>query len=92
MASDAAGLRNHLELGQFFNQLARQMCSLTDQHNHIGVLEPYRELPYAFDRVGVDLGLVSVQFRGTGEFAYRILVVVKNHNIHADIVPASFPL
>jgi len=89
MAADAPGLRNHFELGELFEQLARQMGSLPDQHDHIGILEPDRKLADALDGVGIDLGLVSVELGGTGEFAHCVLVIVKDHNVHADIVPAS---
>ena len=42
MRTDTPRLHHQFELGQFFNQLAWQMGALADEHNHIGILQPYR--------------------------------------------------
>ena len=34
---DPAGLRDQFELGQFLNQLAIEVRTFTDQHEHIGI-------------------------------------------------------
>ena len=90
MCTHTASLGNHLEFGQFFNQLPIQVCSLTYEHDYISVFESDGELTNALDRIGVNLCRVSVQFRSTRQFAHCILVVVKDHDIHTNIVPASF--
>jgi hypothetical protein len=38
----------------------------------------------AFDRVGVDLGGIVLEFGGALKFADDILVVVKDHNVHGQ--------
>ena len=85
--ADLAGLNDQLELGQFFDQRPRHVRALTNQHHHVGVFEANRQLAYALDCVGVNLGRISVEFGGALQFANRVLVVIKYHNIHPDIVP-----
>jgi hypothetical protein len=90
MAADAASLDNQLEFGQFFDDLPAQLGPLPDEDDDIGVFEPDGQLAYAFDGVGVDLGGVGLQFGSAVEFSHCVLIVVEDHNIHADIVPARF--
>ena len=78
-----AGLGDHFEPGQLLDQGAVQTRAFADQDNHIGVFEPNRQLANAFDRVGVDLGWVVLEFGCAVEFADDILVVIKDHNVHA---------
>ena len=60
MFADFAGLCNQLELGQFFNQLARQMRAFSVEHDHVSIFEANRQLANASDRIGVNLGRISV--------------------------------
>ena len=39
MAADLAGLGDHFEFGEFFNQLARDMRAFTNQHQDFSVFE-----------------------------------------------------
>ena len=64
MRADPSGLRNHFEFWQFFNQLAVQMSTFADEHNHLGILEPDGELANPLDCVGINLGRIGVQFGG----------------------------
>ena len=89
MTTDLAGLHDQLEPWQLFNQLPRDVGALTDQHDDIGVFEPHRQLTYALDRVGVNLGGEIFKFAGTLKFAYRVLIVVEDDNVHPAIVPAN---
>ena len=83
VAAHAAGLGDHFESGQLLDQGAVQTRAFADQDDHIGVFEPNRQLTNAFDRVRVHLGWVVLEFGCAVEFADDILVVVKDHNVHA---------
>ena len=63
------------------------MGAFANQDNDVGILQAYRQLTNAFDGIGIDLGLEVFEFGCAVEFANRVLVVVKNHNIHPSIVP-----
>jgi len=76
MRADAPGLHYQFEFGQFFDQLARHVGALPDQHKHFGIFESDRQLPLAFDRVGVNLGLVRLQLGGALELAHYVLVII----------------
>jgi hypothetical protein len=58
------------------------MGAFPNQNNHISVFQAHRKLPYAFDGIGVDLGLVAFQLCSTFQFANGILIVIQNHDIH----------
>ena len=44
---------------------------------------PGKRLADAFDGVGVDLGRIVFELAGTGEFAYRVLIVIEDYDIHS---------
>ena len=48
-------------LRQLLEQLAREVGALADQHEHVGVAQPHRELADALDGVGEDLGVVGAR-------------------------------
>ena len=79
-----AGLRDQLQLGQLLEQRAREVRALADQHQHVGVAQPHRELADALDGVGEDLGVVGLQLRGALELAHRVLVVVEDDDVHGS--------
>jgi len=85
--ANTASLRNQFQFGQLLNQGAIEDRAFTDQHDDVSILETYRQLGQALDGVGVDLGWIGLQFGCAVELAHRILVVIKNHNVHPPIVP-----
>ena len=80
--ADAAGLRDQLELGQLLEQLPREVGALADQHQHVGVAQPHRELADALDGVGEDLGVELLELGRALELAHRVLVVVEDDDVH----------
>ena len=82
-----ARLGNELEPRKLFDQLPGDLRALPDEDDDVCVFEPDRKLPQPFDGVGVDLGRVRVKTRGAMQFAHCVLVIIKNHDIHPDIVP-----
>ena len=62
------------------------MRALTHQHDHVGIFQAHRQLPQAFDGIGIDLGGISIQARCAMELAHSVLVIIKDHDIHPAIV------
>ena len=58
--ADFARLCDQFELGQFFNQLARQMRAFAVEHDHVSIFEANRQLANASDGIGVNLGRIGV--------------------------------
>ena len=81
--ADAAGLRNQAQAGQFFEELARDVGALADQHDDVRVTQADRQLADPLDGVGVDLGGIGFELRRAVKFAHRVLVVVEDHNVHS---------
>jgi hypothetical protein len=46
-------------------------------------------LTRAFDGIGIDLGRVGFEQLRASQFAHRVLVVIKDHNVHGSIVPSK---
>ncbi|MDT4869446.1 hypothetical protein FQZ97_1044730 [compost metagenome] len=88
MSTHSPGLGDEFEAWQFLDQLARDLGSFTDQHQHVGVAQTDRQLADALDGVGEYLGRVRLQLFSAFQLSNRVLVVVKNHNVHGPIVPA----
>ena len=88
--TDAAGLCDQFESGQFLHQLPRHGCALPDQYQHVGISQAHRQLADSLDGVGENLGGVGFQFVGAAQLAHSVLIVVKDHDVHAAIVPARF--
>mmetsp|Transcript_39182 Transcript_39182/g.92014 ORF Transcript_39182/g.92014 Transcript_39182/m.92014 type:complete len:288 (+) Transcript_39182:1322-2185(+) len=82
VAADAAGLGDELQLGELFEQLAREGGALPDQHQYLGVAQPHGELPDALHRVGEDLGVQRLQLGRAAQLADSVLVVIENDHIH----------
>ena len=89
IAAHPAGLHDKLEPWQLLDERAGEVGAFTDQDDDVGILEPNRQLADPLDRVGIDLRRVRFQFAGTCQFAYCILVVVENHDVHGAIVPCA---
>ena len=84
MRTDPSGLHDQFEFGQLLNQLARHVGPVSVEHDHVGIFESHRQLAQALDGVGVNLGLVGLQSGRAFELANRVLVIIKNHNIHTE--------
>jgi hypothetical protein len=80
-----AGLGDELQPRQLFEQRARELRALADQHQHVGVSQPHRQLPDALDRVGEDLGVVRFQPGSAAQLAHRVLVVVEDDDVHGSV-------
>ena len=48
-----------------------------------GVTIIARQLPCAFDGIGINLGSVVIEFAGAIKFAHSVLIIVQDHDIHS---------
>ena len=80
---ERSGGRNHLEVGQTINNVARQRCSLPHDADHVVRQQPVDH--------GVGIGEVVVEDRDVGSGSDRrpvghthrdVLVIVENRNLH----------
>src|SRR5574337_1470194 len=75
-------LRDEPEPWQLVHQLPRDLCAVTDQDDDVRIPQAYRQLPQAFDGVGIDLRGVGVEPLCAVELAHRILVIVEYYDVH----------
>ena len=64
MGASGASLGNKLEAREFFKQLFVEVGAFANEDQDVGVFKANRQLPQTFDGVGVDLGVVGVEFGG----------------------------
>jgi hypothetical protein len=62
--ANGACLGDKFEARQFFEQLPIEVCSFANEYQDICIFKTNRQLSQAFDGVGVDLCVVSVEFGG----------------------------
>ena len=72
-------------LGSFSSSCAREVGALADQHQHVGVAQPHRQLADALDGVGEDLGVVGLPACAAHlQLAHGVLVVVEDDDVHGS--------
>jgi len=82
VAAVRAGLADQPQLGQLFEQGAREVGALPDQHQGFGITQPHGQLAGALDGVGEDLGLQAVELAGALQLADGVLIVVQDDDVH----------
>mgnify|MGYP001559297785 CR=1 FL=1 len=82
VGADATGLRDQFQAREFLHQLPWDWRAFPDEHQHVRIAQPHRQLPHAFDGVGEDLGRVGFQFLGAAQLADGVLIVIKDHDVH----------
>ena len=83
VVADLAGLGDQPQLGQLLEQLARKARAFADQHQHLGVAQPHRQLADALDGIGEHLRVQVAELGGARQLAHRVLVVVEDDDVHA---------